>query len=101
MSALKLRARCAPQFFDSLLCFLRSRCVEGEGQRVGAADLHAAFTAFMADDDSGLRVEPPSQRDLRALLEQLGFSYGLIYVRGTTSRGFRGLGLSPDAQTSA
>ena len=36
-------------------------------------------------------------KDLRALLEHLGFEYGQVYVNGGNARGFRGLCLSRHA----
>jgi hypothetical protein len=61
-----MRARCAPPYFDALACFLKRCCVESEDQRVGCGDLHTAFTAFLAETCKD--AEPPSQRDLRAVL---------------------------------
>jgi hypothetical protein len=95
---LQMRARCAPPYFDALACFLKRCCVESEDQRVGCAELHTAFTAFLAE--SCKDVEPPSQRDLRAVLEALGYEYGQVYIRSANTRGFRGLGLRPAVQAS-
>ena len=60
--------------------------------KVGSAELHTAFVSCMAADR--LAVHPPSQQDLRALLERLGFEYGQVYLNGGNTRGFRGLGLA-------
>jgi hypothetical protein len=85
------RARCAPPFFDDVAAFLRARCSIGEEERAGSAELHAAFGAYLRE--VGRVGESPSQRDLRSLLEKLGFCYDQIYIKGTNARGFRGLGL--------
>ena len=93
LSVLQLRARCAPPYIDALAQFLESNCVENEDQRVGCAELHTAFTAFLSETCKD--AEHPSQRDLRAVLEALGYEYGQVYIRSANTRGFRGLGLRP------
>jgi hypothetical protein len=99
LSVLQMRARCAPPYFDALACFLKRCCVESDDQRVGCGDLHTAFTAFLAETCKD--AEPPSQRDLRAVLEALGYEYGQVYIRSANTRGFSGLGLRPAVQASA
>ena len=91
---LQERAKCAPPFFENVAEFLRVRCIDGESERVGTSELHAALAVFMKHHHRG--TLPPSQRDLRALLEQLGFEYNQVYIAGCNTRGFRGLGLRPE-----
>ena len=86
------RAQCAPPYFDALQSFMRSNCIQGDDMKVGSAELHTAFVSCMAADR--LVIQPPSQQDLRALLERLGFDYGQVYLNGGNTRGFRGLGLA-------
>jgi hypothetical protein len=88
LRVLEMRAKCAPYYFDVLLTFLNARCVRGAQERVSSKELHMAFSSYIVKKN----ISPPSQRDLRALLEQLGFEYGQVYVNKNT-RGFRGLGL--------
>ena len=86
------RAKCAPPFFDALNMFLRLNCITGDNERVGSAELHSAFSDFCVHNCLG---EPPNQREVRALLETLGFKYDQVYLRGNNTRGFRGLGIKP------
>ena len=83
------RAKCAPPCFDAVQFFLKHNCVLGIEERVGSAEFHAAFTSFIAHHQ--LDCEPPTQRELRALLETLGFHYDQVYIRGSNTRGFRGV----------
>ncbi len=97
LRTMESRARCAPPYFDALTQFLDSECARGADRRVSSASLHAAFVDFMADAHS----EAPSQTDLRALLETLGFEYGQVNIDGGNARGFRGISLSRNAQKVA
>jgi hypothetical protein len=86
------RAKCVPPFFDSLNMFLKLYCIIGDDERVGCAELHSAFSEFLVHH---CLEELPNQREVRALLETLGFKYDQIYLRGNNTRGFRGLGIKP------
>lgn len=83
----------AVEYFDAVLQFLGSQCIQGADTRVSSSELHEAFVRYIG----GSGVQVPSQRDLRALLEHLGFEYGQVYVNGSNARGFRGLCLSRHA----
>ena len=91
LSSVEERAQFAPPYFDALLSFMRSHCIQGR-MKFGSAELHTAFVSCMAANR--LAIQPPSQQDLRALLERLGFDYGQVYLNGGNTRGFRGLGLA-------
>ena len=71
---------------------------------VGSAELHAALLAFLEEQqqqqDAG-KAQPPSQRELRALLEHLGFQYRQTWTRGANVRGFRRLALRASWQESS
>ena len=92
LSKVEKRAQCAPPSFDAWLSFMRSNCIQGDDMKVGSAELHTAFVSCMAANR--LSIQPPSQQDLRILLERLGFDYGQLYLNGGNTRGFRGLGLA-------
>ena len=98
-------ARGAPPYADAVISFLRCRCVQGDDSFfVGSAELHTALLAFLAEQqqqqDAG-KAQPPSQRELRALLEHLGFEYQQTWTRGANVRGFRRLALRASWQESS
>lgn len=97
-------ARGAPPYADAVISFLRCRCVQGDDSFfVGSAELHAALLAFLAEQqqhDEG-KAQPPSQRELRALLEHLGFQYRQTWTRRANVRGFRQLALRASWQESS
>ena len=68
----------------------------GPDQRVGSAELHEAFVAFLAQSPDTSCQQAPSHRELRSLLEtQLGLHYCQLYIDGANCRGFKGLGQDP------
>jgi chromosome segregation ATPase len=99
-------ARHSAPYADAVISFLRCRCVQGDDSLfVGSAELHAALLAFLAEQqqqqqDEG-KAQPPSQRELRALLEHLGFQYRQTWTRGANVRGFRRLALRASWQESS
>jgi len=94
LRVMRERARCAPPYFDVVQLFLQHNCIVGDEERVGTAELHAAFMAFLKQSQLTCD-EPPNQRELRSFLENMGFHYDQVYLRGSNTRGFRGLGLKP------
>ena len=99
LAVLRERAKFAPPWFDQLTAFLNTHCVRGPNERVSSAEMHEAFARFLGGSPQG--PEPPTQRELRQALEDLGFEYTQIFVRGSdggsggNARGFKGLGLCP------
>jgi hypothetical protein len=97
LAAAQLRSKCAPVYFDLLVEFIKSRCVTGEEMRVSSADLHQAFEIFMQhaqhSKPKGTIVPAPKQRELRALMETLGFEYTQAYLHGANARCLRGIQL--------
>jgi hypothetical protein len=95
MHALEMRARCAPAWFDLLLQFLATRCITGEGLKTSSAELHAAFLEFMAHapPEQTKHLLTPSQSDLRACMERIGFDYSQTYYRGANQRCLKGVQL--------
>ena len=89
LGVMQERAKCAPPCCDAAQLFLKHNCVLGVEERVGSAELHAAFTSYIAHHQ--LDCEPPTQRELRALFDTLGFHYDQVYLRGSNVRGFRGV----------
>ena len=88
------RAKCAPPYFDAIHMFMRRNCIVGDEERVGSAELHAAFLDYVSGHQQlEFDGKPPTQREFRALLETLGFHYDQVYLRGSNIRGFRGLGI--------
>ena len=88
----------APPYTDLVISFLRCRCVQGDDNLfVGSAELHTAFLAFLKRQHQGGKVQPPSQRALRGLLEHMGYEYRQTWAKGANVRGFRRLALrEPD-----
>lgn len=89
------RAQAASPFFDSTISFLRSRCVQGEDKFVGCAELHQAMLEFLGEQPE--QGPAPTQRQLRALLENLGFQYRQTWFQSKNTRGFRQLALREPA----
>ena len=94
LCVLEAYARCAPPYFQSLLQFVGGRCSQGPELRVSSSDLHRAFVAYLEAQPTTSTVQAPTQRELRALLEQLGFEYGQMQYKGSNARCFKGLALS-------
>ena len=70
------RAKCAPPYFDAIQMFLRRSCIVGDEERVGSAELHAAFLDFvLCHQQLELGGKPPTQREFRALLETPALTY--------------------------
>jgi hypothetical protein len=102
IAALRQRARCAPRWYDALETFLSTRCVRGADERVGYAELFGSFSAFLKESTHTSRLEAPTQREFRAVIEDvLGFEYSQLHIAGTNCRGFRGLALAGPAPTGA
>jgi hypothetical protein len=97
MSMAELRSRCAPAYFDMLIEFMKVRCVTGMDMKVGSAELHQAFESFMNHAQRGqpgaAAIAAPTQRELRALMESLGFEYAQLYHNGANTRCLRGIQL--------
>jgi hypothetical protein len=97
MSMAELRCRCAPAYFDQLIEFMKVRCVTGSEMKVGSAELHQAFESFMKRAHRGQPgaavIAAPTQRELRALMESLGFEYTQLYHNGANTRCLRGIQL--------
>ena len=107
-------ARCAPPWFGAWVDFLKQRCIQGNDKRVGSAELHEAFVAYLMAQSSksplvalvgghqgnDLQGEVPTHKMFRELLEHLNYEYDQIYINGTNKRGFRGIALKPSLPTS-
>lgn len=97
LAAAQLRSKCAPVYFDLLVDFIKSRCVTGREMKVSSADLHQGFDRFMQHAQHGKPKETivptPKQRELRALMETLGFEYTQTYLLGANARCLRGIQL--------
>jgi hypothetical protein len=69
----KQRSVCAPPYYDVVLAYLQSECVHGEDRFVGSAELHEACSAYICR--ALYQGDAPTQRELRTLMEQLGYQY--------------------------
>ena len=97
LRVLEAYARCAPPYFHSLLQFIGEKCSQGPDLRVSSCDLHHAFVSYLEahqSPSSAAAIQSPSQRELRALLEQLGFEYAQMQYKGSNARCFKGVALS-------
>ena len=81
---------------------MSTRCVRCSDERVGYAELFESFCAFLKESAHTSHLEAPTQRELRAVIEDvLGFEYTQLHIGGTNCRGFRGLALAGQAPTGA
>lgn len=95
VKALQLRSKCAPKYFDLLIEFIKVKCVTGTQMKVGSAELHQAFEKFLshAQKSQQTTLVAPTQRELRALMETLGFEYAQVYHHGANTRCLKGIQL--------
>ena len=102
IAVLRQRAKCAPRWYDALEAFVSTRCVRGADERVGYSELFESFRAVLKESAHTSRLEAPTQRELRAVIEDvLGYEYSQLHIGGMNCRGFRGLALAAQAPTGA